>query len=79
MWKALITGVLLAATAAVEQSPVGRVGPTGDPDQIVCISERETGSRLAARRVCRTRREWDEHRSETRRVVEKVQSYKPTH
>jgi hypothetical protein len=77
MWKVVLVSGVLAATAAIAQSPTSRVGPNGDPDQILCVNERVTGSRLATQRVCRTRREWDEHKSETRKTLEKVQFFKP--
>jgi hypothetical protein len=81
MLKMAITGAALIATAAIAQAPTNapqRSGPQNDPDEVVCITERVTGSRLSSRRVCRTRTEWAEHRAETRKVVERVQFYKPT-
>lgn len=81
MLKIALTGAALIATAAVAQAPTNtpqRSGPHNDPDEVVCITETVTGSRLGARRVCRTRAEWAEHRAEMRKVVEKVQYYKPT-
>jgi hypothetical protein len=81
MWKAATVGVLLGATAAVAQAPgdsTTRVGPNGDPNQIVCVRERDTGSRVSSRRVCRTRAEWAAHEAEQRRTVEKSQMFKPT-
>jgi hypothetical protein len=77
MWKAVLVGTALAATAAVAQSPTARTDPNGDPNQIVCVNERVTGSRLARQRVCRTRREWEEHKMEMRKTLEKVQYFKP--
>ena len=72
-----VAGTTMVAHAATMASDAPR-GPDNDPNEIVCISERVTGSRLSTRRVCRTRAEWAEHRAETRKVVEKVQYYKPT-
>lgn len=78
MWKAVFVGAVLVATAAVAQSPTtSRVDPNGDPNQVVCVNERVTGSRVATQRVCRTRREWDEHKGEMRKTLEKVQFFKP--
>jgi hypothetical protein len=77
MWKAVFVGAVLAATAAVAQSQGARVDPNGDPNQIVCVNERVTGSRVATQRVCRTRREWEEHKGEMRKTLEKVQYFKP--
>ena len=77
MWKATLTGAVLVTTAAMAQGPTARVDPNTDPNQIVCVNERITGSRLAKQRVCRTRREWEEHKSEMRKTLEKVQFFKP--
>ena len=81
MWKALAAGAMLGATAAAAQAPTEsttKVGPNQDPNQVVCINERETGSRVASRRVCRTRAQWAEHEAEQRRTVERTQTYRPT-
>ncbi len=50
----------------------------GDPNQIVCVREDVVGSRVATRRVCRTRAEWAEHQQQTRQVIERVQFNKQT-
>ena len=81
MRNALTVVVLLGATAAFAQAPTDsttRTGPNQDPNQVVCVNERETGSRVASRRVCRTRAEWAEHEAEQRRTLEKTQTFKPT-
>lgn len=78
MWKAALMGAVLAATAAAAApAPTQRTGLDNDPDQIVCVNEHITGSRVSQRRVCRTRREWEEHKAETRTVVNEVQNFKP--
>jgi hypothetical protein len=81
MLKLALASGLMVATAAVSQAPAdapARSGPDNDPDQVVCVTETAIGSRLGARRVCRTRAEWTEHRSESRGVVDRVQYFKPT-
>lgn len=82
MWKALIIGTVVGASAAIAQAPEGstetKVGPNQDPNQVVCVREREIGSRLSSRRICRTRAEWAAHEAEQRRTVEKTQTYKPS-
>ena len=81
MWKPFLMGATLAATAAAAQGPAGAptqsTGLDNDPNQIICVNERITGSRVAQRRVCRTRQEWQAHREETRSVVNEVQNFKP--
>ena len=80
MWRFACLGAIAAVTAALAHAPGAgqgtkrRVG--GDPNEVVCVRERELGSRLAIRRVCRTRAEWDEYNRQLRQVVEKVQSEK---
>jgi hypothetical protein len=74
---------LSAAVAAYAQAPgdtpeTQKVETSGDPKQVVCLSQADIGTRLARRRVCRTREEWDQIRVEERRTVEKVQNFKAT-
>jgi hypothetical protein len=45
---------------------------------VVCVAEKQIGSRLNQRRVCRTRAEWDEHRSEHKQEVERAQQQMQT-
>ena len=82
MLKALVTGAILIATAAAAQSQGGtsgtRRGPSGDPGEVVCVSEKQIGSRLAQRRVCRTRAEWEEHRVEHQQEIERAQQQMQT-
>lgn len=76
MLKAMISVAALAATAAVAQAPGGGAparGPDNNPNEIVCVQEAEIGSRLNRRRVCRTRAEWTEHRSQYKQSIERAQ------
>ena len=80
MWKFVCLGTIAAVTAVLAHAPGAGQGTKrragGDPNAVVCIKESEIGSRLAVRRVCRTRAEWDEYNRQLRMVVEKVQSEK---
>ena len=82
MWKAVALASVLVGTATFAQAPTdapaGTRGPNNDPDQIVCQNEVSTGSRVAQRRVCRTRAEWTEYRAQARLVTERVQFNKQT-
>jgi len=84
MRKTVIIGALLVAgTAALAKMPADepkseRVGPRGDPNEIVCVNQSEIGTRLSRRRVCRTRAEWDQLAQQTRQVVERAQFEKQT-
>ncbi len=44
-----------------------------DPNEMVCMRFRETGSRLVTRRVCMTQQEWAELRRETRQSIDRAQ------
>ena len=75
----LSTLLVASAAAAFSQSPeTTKRGPSNDPNEVVCVVERELGSRLARRRVCRTRAEWEQHHRQLRMAVEKAQYDKPT-
>ena len=70
----------LAATAALAQAPQQqrqRSASTNDgldPNEIVCRSESEVGSRLRRHRTCVTRAQWAEQMSQSRQYVEKAQT-----
>ena len=82
MKKLAIASVLLAsAVAAWSQTPVTQPAPqtqqvalNNDPNETVCVREQEIGSRLRARRVCRTRADWDLIREQNRQVVDRYQT-----
>ena len=84
MKKAVILSVLLVSgAAALAQTPAEapattKTGPNQDPDQIVCLTQNEIGSRLNRRRVCRTRAEWAEHQRMYRQNIEKAQQQSMT-
>ncbi len=73
------------ATLAVVAIPIavnGAEGPSAKPDQYytkrICEASTTTGSRLGTTRRCRTKAERDQAKAETRRVIERVQTMKPT-
>jgi hypothetical protein len=70
------TSAALIATVALAQA-ADETGPNNDPNQVVCVKEKQIGSRLSTSRVCRTRSEWEQVRIQSRQVVERVQG-KPT-
>ena len=73
-----LLALMLAAaqpSAQIQNVHTQRVGPGGDPDQIVCVRQTRIGTRLDSRRVCRTRAEWDELEGEMRNVVDRVQRF----
>jgi hypothetical protein len=74
MKKVIIIAAMLASTNALSQVPNASKGESVDPNQTVCTTLSETGSRLARSRVCMTRAQWDQRRRETRQSVERVQT-----
>jgi len=73
----------LAASAAFAQAtaPPPRHGvptrvdaPGDDPNQMICRSEGEVGSRLNRHRTCATRQQWAERMRQDRQYLEKAQT-----
>lgn len=81
----VIAGTLLCASAAAVagQTPTSTPeapAPTAqakdkaaDPNKIICEKQEVLGSRLAVRRVCMTRAQWADLRSQDRQEIDKVQ------
>ena len=81
MFKLIWVSAALVATAAVAQAPNDAPPsnkPGEDPNEVICINQPTTGSRVNNVRVCRTRAQWVESRAEIRKTVERVQSNKQT-
>jgi invasion protein IalB len=75
-----ISGAVLFAGAAPVAAQTSALAPpavaaskTADPNQVVCEKQEVTGSRLGTKRVCMTRAEWADLRSQDRQEIEKVQ------
>lgn len=64
----MMIGSVLAVPAAAEGTK-----KKGDPDEVICEKQEILGSRLATRKVCRTRAEWAEERRLNRDAVDKSQ------
>ncbi|QSB44545.1 hypothetical protein IDJ81_14835 [Tsuneonella flava] len=43
-------------------------------NEVVCVRQQEIGSRLKARKVCKTRAEWEAEKREQRQAVDKAQA-----
>ena len=71
-----------AAAYAAEPAPGGTTVqgvPAGkDPNEIVCEKQEVLGTRLSARRVCKTRAQWAEERRLQRMEIEKAQMNRGT-
>lgn len=74
MKKTLLFGALFVSAMAQAQAP-SRSASRGslDPNQTICRTITEIGSRLARARVCMTRQQWEQYRRETRQEVEQAQ------
>ncbi|HEX4801343.1 MAG TPA: hypothetical protein VFU91_09230 [Sphingomicrobium sp.] len=62
-------------TQQQQQQQSGKKVP--DPNEVVCEKQQDTGSRLAAHRVCMTRSQWAEQRRLDRQDVDKAQTQAP--
>ena len=80
MLRLIGLSAVLVATAAVAQAPNDAPARTSndDPNEVVCMRQKTTGSRVNDVRVCRTRAEWAAVRAETRGAVERNQQFKTT-
>jgi len=69
---------ILISVPAIAQSHRPASPPTSqkalDPNQIICEKQEVVGSRLATRRVCRTRAEWADLRLQDRQEIERIQT-----
>lgn len=71
-------GMLLSSTPVLAQvTTIETSNPAskgfGDPNRVICQTEQTTGTRLGARKVCKTRLEWEQMRAEHRDTLERVQ------
>lgn len=73
--------LLSISSAAFAQAP-GEAGqkarPAPDQNEIVCEKQGEPGSRIASKRVCKTRAEWAEERRSNRMDIDKAQTLRGT-
>lgn len=63
-----ITPLPLASNSASADPP-----RYGDPNEKICQDIIVTGSRIAKKRFCGTRQEWEEKRMQDRQVIEEIQ------
>lgn len=73
----LLTAASVAA-AAIAAEPASPPKKGKDPNEKVCETHGVLGSRLATRRVCATRAEWQERRQRERDVVDRTQTQRCT-
>jgi len=75
--RAILTGICLALLvglgSAAQAGPAPSAKKGSDPNEIVCEKIGTIGSRLATKKVCATRAEWDEKRKLDREAVDQAQ------
>ena len=55
------------------QNPSAQAAPHYDPNEIVCEKQEVIGSRLATKRVCKTRSQWATERLQNRQEIDRIQ------
>lgn len=75
----LIRAVMVLAAAGLASAGVGSEPSAPpkkgkDPNEKICETHGVLGSRLATRRVCATRAEWQERRQRERDIVDRTQT-----
>lgn len=76
LFFALPAAALLLIAAAPDPAAPAPQKPTASNDpnqQVICEKQEVLGSRLATRRVCKTRAQWADDRLQDRQEIEKVQ------
>lgn len=69
-----LSALISAAHQAASPPVASEARPALDPNQMICRRYRESGSRIAVRRTCMTRREWAAHRTELKQNVDRAQT-----
>jgi hypothetical protein len=70
---ALTSGPAVVAYAQAAGGQAPAASAASEADKQICKKEKETGSRLAAKKVCRTKAEWDEFYRQQRAETEQMQ------
>ena len=73
MFRLICASAALVATVAMAQAPdeATRNGADEDPNEVICVDQPNTGSRVNRVRVCRTRAQWDATRARNRKSLER--------
>ena len=71
---ATLGGVSTVSIAQTAQAPAGQPPKKAlDPNEVVCEKQEVLGSRVASKKVCMTRAQWADLKSQDREEIEKVQ------
>ncbi len=78
--SALAAVALAGPALAAEQSETAKAQPAVEDvtdttqNRMICKREKNTGSRLGSKRVCRTAAQWEQIRRDQREMTERTQS-----
>lgn len=77
----LLSVLFMSASATAGGTTDPAVAPATNPaesdlDKVICKRQEETGSRLGARKVCRTRAEWKIEAETARTTMRRIQAPK---
>lgn len=71
---ALLGSPIMATSAQAQAAPTAPAPkPAHDPNEVICQKEEVIGSRLATKRICKTRAEWAEEQRENRMDLDRKQ------
>lgn len=62
------------SNTAPAQPPAQTTQSTVDMNEVVCQKQEVIGSRLAVKRICKTRAEWADSKMQDRQEIERVQT-----
>jgi hypothetical protein len=73
---AIASVLMLAGPVSAETSTSGAQNQpnASDPNELVCQKIEVLGSRLAVKKVCMTRSQWEDSRRQDRQAVERAQA-----
>lgn len=68
----VLAGIMGAGPALALPPEAGATAkpPARDPNEVVCERQDDTGSRVSAHKVCKTRAEWEAQRAETQKRLQ---------
>lgn len=62
-----------ATQGTAPATPATTAAKTPDPNEVVCERQEDVGSRLSSKRICMTRSQWADQKTQDRQQLEKVQ------
>jgi len=65
--------MMAAAPAMAGDTSTPTAKPAKDPNQVVCEKQEVLGSRVATKKVCKTRAEWAEQRRLEKQEIDRAQ------